>query len=71
MRYSKHSPRSSELFAMFELDSAPDVENGSTPVPEQPRGTIDLNQLPRLIADGQIDSVVNAVCDMHGRLVSK
>jgi glutamine synthetase len=35
------------------------------------RGKITLEQLSRLVAEGEIDTVINAVCDMQGRLVGK
>jgi glutamine synthetase len=35
------------------------------------KGMIDLPELTRLVSDGHIDTVVNAICDMQGRLVGK
>jgi glutamine synthetase len=35
------------------------------------RGKITLDDLTRLVADGNVDTVISAVCDMQGRLVGK
>ena len=37
----------------------------------EPRGIITVDQLTRLVRDGEIDTVVNAFCDMQGRLLGK
>ena len=38
---------------------------------ERARGLITVDDLRRRVADGAIDTVINAFCDMQGRLLGK
>lgn len=40
-------------------------------MPETASGVISLEQLKQLVASGEIDTVISAVCDMQGRLIGK
>nr|MBA3642834.1 glutamine synthetase [Chloroflexia bacterium] len=35
------------------------------------RGIISIADLKRLVSNGEIDTVISAICDMQGRLVGK
>jgi glutamine synthetase len=36
-----------------------------------PRGILSTDHLKELVANGDVDTVINAICDMQGRLMGK